>query len=147
MTQHLSENGIDLITKFEGCKLQAYLDSGGVPTIGIGHTKGVKMGDAIAYIQARDFLRTDIAIAEAAINADNLSLTQEQFDAVVILVFNIGTGEKGYAGSTIRKMLKEKRYIDAAAQFSRWYFDNGIPNKGLLSRRLKEALYFLKSFP
>ncbi|WP_438839317.1 lysozyme, partial [Helicobacter pylori] len=39
-----SQRGSDLIKQFEGCKLTAYLDSVGVPTIGFGHTKGVKMG-------------------------------------------------------------------------------------------------------
>ena len=60
----ISQKGIDLIKRFEGCKLYAYRDSVGIPTIGYGHTKGVKMGMSITQKQADDFLREDVAIGE-----------------------------------------------------------------------------------
>ena len=53
----ISENGLNLIKEFEGCRLEAYLDPAGVPTIGYGHTSGVKMGQVITQNTADEYLR------------------------------------------------------------------------------------------
>ena len=55
--------GIELVKKWEGCKLHAYLDGGGVPTIGYGHTDGVKLGDVCTQEQAEKWLKEDYWMA------------------------------------------------------------------------------------
>jgi lysozyme len=64
-----SKDGLHLTESFESCKLTAYLDTGGVPTIGYGHTKGVKLGMTCTQEQAEQWLREDVAAAQAAVNA------------------------------------------------------------------------------
>ena len=64
----ISDKGIVLIKQYGGCKLFAYRDSVGVATIGYGHTKGVRMGQAITQRQADEFLREDITEAEKVLN-------------------------------------------------------------------------------
>lgn len=135
-----SKAGIELIKSLEGLKLVAYRCSAGVPTIGYGHTKGVKMGDTCTAEQAEKWLREDLSISEDAVN--NLGLEQHEFDAVVSLVFNIGIS--AFRGSTIRKLIVAKAAKkDIAAQFAEWKFAGGKANKGLINRRAKEAALFL----
>lgn len=145
MIQQLSNNGINFLKMLEGCNLTAYKDSGGVLTIGFGHTKNVQLNTTVTYEQAIQLLMSDLIPVITIINADNLNITQEQFDALVILIFNIGCG--AYQSSTLRQKLILGNIIGAAAEFTKWYFDNGTPVRGLLIRRLKESLYFLKAFP
>ena len=74
---------IGKIKDFEGCNLSAYKDSVGVPTIGIGHTKGVKMGQVITMEQAEAFLKEDLLPVEKYVNTIKKVKTQGQFDALV----------------------------------------------------------------
>lgn len=135
-----SNKGIELIKSLEGLKLKAYKCSASVPTIGYGHTKGVKMGDTCTAQQAEQWLREDLSVSEDAVN--NLGLEQHEFDAVVSLVFNIGIG--AFAKSAIRKLIVAKAAKkDIAAQFAEWKFAGGKANKGLVNRRAKEAALFL----
>lgn len=89
-----SVNGINLIKKFEGCKLSAYQDPVGVLTIGYGHTSGVKASDKITEEKATEFLKVDLLKSETAVN--NLSkwykFNQNEFDALVSFTFNCGSG-------------------------------------------------------
>ena len=87
-----SSKALELIKQFEGLRLKAYLCPGGVWTIGYGHTAGVKSGMVITEAQAEEFLLSDIAIFEKAINDQNLALTQNMFDALVSFTFNVGVG-------------------------------------------------------
>ena len=82
--------GVNLIKEFEGLRLKAYIPvKGDVPTIGWGHTKGVKMGDKITIATAEKFLAQDIAPTVAAVNqAIKVPVTQNEFDACVSLAFN-----------------------------------------------------------
>jgi GH24 family phage-related lysozyme (muramidase) len=57
----LSQNGINLIKSFEGCRLTAYVDTSGVLTIGYGHTGGVTKGQTITQAQADEILKKDLA--------------------------------------------------------------------------------------
>ena len=93
MFRKLSENGLQLIKKFEGCKLKAYKDIGGVYTIGYGHTKNVKKGMTITQKQADVFLKEDCNKFVDHINKymDTYNFNQNQFDALVSFAFNIGT--------------------------------------------------------
>lgn len=89
----ISQRGIDLIKKFEGCRLSAYKDPVGVLTIGYGHTKGVQMGDTITQEEADNLLREDLAIYEKQVMKydDKYHWNQNQFDALVSFAYNIGS--------------------------------------------------------
>lgn len=92
-----SENGLDLIKQFEGYRDTAYKCPAGVWTIGWGHTKGVKEGDRIDTARAEELLSSDLQVFEKAVNdADFPSLTQNQFDALVALTYNIGPSNFRY---------------------------------------------------
>lgn len=137
-----SQQGIELIKKFEGVRYQAYDDGVGVWTIGVGHTKGVMKGDKIDDRQVDEFLRKDIESAEYAVNSlVKVELRQTQFDALVSLVFNIGSG--AFASSTLLKLLNKGRYDMAADQFGRWNMAGGKILLGLTKRRAAERLLFM----
>lgn len=89
----ISDNGLELIKKFEGCKLTAYRDPAGILTIGFGHTKGVKEGQKITKKKADELLREDVAFAESHVNGylKKYKFTQNEFDALVSFAYNIGS--------------------------------------------------------
>ena len=85
--------GIELIKHFEGCELEAYHCAAGVPTIGYGHIKGVQMGDTITQEQAEQMLVEELNEYEGYINdMVTTPLSQNQFDALVSWVYNLGGG-------------------------------------------------------
>lgn len=86
----LSNDGLNLIKSFEGCRLTAYQDPAGIWTIGYGHTKGVKKGQVITQHQADEYLREDLAWAMAAVNSIGIEMTQGEFDGLVSFTFNCG---------------------------------------------------------
>jgi len=88
-----SQEGLELIKKFEGCKLKSYKCPAGVWTIGYGHTEDVKEGDIVSPQEADKLLRADVFKFEEYV-ADNVTvkLTQNQFDALVTWTFNLGVG-------------------------------------------------------
>lgn len=136
-----SERGLDLTREFEGCRLQAYQDTGLVWTIGYGHTKGVKSGDECDMKQAVQWLREDVQEAVDAVNRlVKVKINQAQFDALVDFVFNLGAG--AFAKSTLLRMLNAYDYVGATAQFARWNKDNGKVVAGLTRRRAAEAKMF-----
>ena len=138
----ISRTGIELIKAHEGLRLAAYICPSGVPTIGYGHTYNVKMGDRITEEQAEKFLIDDLAVAEREVNRYGLNLTQNQFDALVSFVFNVGVGN--FRSSTLLKRLKANpNDPDIANQFKRWVYCDGKVLPGLVRRRNDEAkLYF-----
>ena len=138
-----SSNCLDLIETSEGCRLTAYQDSGGVWTIGYGHTKGVYPGQTITQEQAQAFLQEDIQEAVRIVNDNATPCRQGQFDALVDFVFNLG-GSK-FLSSTLLKYHKAGEYDKAAAEFPKWKYDNGKVEPGLVTRRAKEqSLYTLQ---
>jgi lysozyme len=92
MPQTINDAGLKLIESFEGLRLTSYQDSVGVWTIGYGHTKGVAQGQTITQQQAEAFLQQDLAVAETAVNGRGLTLTDNQFAALVSFTFNLGAG-------------------------------------------------------
>ena len=92
MNQTTNQAGLQLIESFEGLRLNSYQDSVGVWTIGYGHTQGVKQGQTITQQQAQAFLQQDLGVAEAAVNRLGLTLTDNQFAALVSFTFNLGAG-------------------------------------------------------
>lgn len=137
-----SQRGIELIKKHEGLRLAAYLCPAGIPTIGYGHTKGVKLGQVISEEEAEQLLREDLAASEMEVERHNLRINQNQFDALVSFVFNVGAGN--FRSSTLLKRIKENpNHPDIRNQFNRWVYGGGRILKGLVKRRNDEAkLYF-----
>lgn len=137
-----SKNGIDLIKAHEGLRLNAYLCPAGVPTIGYGHTKNVKLGDKITSEQAEKFLIEDLRTAENEVNKLNLNINQNQFDALVSFIFNVGVGN--FRKSTLLKRMKiNVNDPDIEVQFNKWIYGGGKILPGLVKRRKDEAeLYF-----
>ena len=137
-----SRKGIEFIKAHEGLRLDAYLCPAGVPTIGYGHTYNVKMGDRITAGQAERLLIGDLIVAETEVNRYGFDLTQNQFDALVSFVFNVGAGN--FRSSTLLKRLRANpNDPDIANQFKRWVYGGGKVLPGLVRRRKDEAeLYF-----
>ena len=133
--------GLDLIKEYEGLKLVAYLDSVGVPTLGYGHIKGVKIGDRCTAAQAEEWLRADVQDAEACVNLGVTStVNQNEFDALVSFVFNLGCGN--FRKSTLLKKLNDSDYDGASLEFARWNRAGGLEIAGLTRRRQAEAELF-----
>ncbi len=136
-----SKAGIQLTERFEGCRLAAYPDIGGVWTIGYGHTHGVIEGMTCTLEQAQIWLEQDIQAAADAVNRLVLiSLKQSEFDALVDFVFNLGAG--AFARSTMLKDINAGNLAAAAMQFPLWDHDAGRVLAGLLHRRLAEEVEF-----
>lgn len=143
-TNHRSINqtGLNLIKDFEGCVLTAYDDGVGVLTIGYGHTQGVTWGQTITQAQAEQLLAKDLNYFEQSVtNLVKVALTDNQFAALVSLVFNIGTG--AFANSTLLNLLNQNQYQAAAFQFLRWVYGDGKVLAGLVRRRKAEQNLFL----
>jgi lysozyme len=138
-----SRNGLSLTEGFEGCRLTAYLDDGGIPTIGYGHTgPDVYLGLVITQAQAEQFLLGDVKRAEACVNTHVTmpGLNQDEFDALVDFTFNAGVG--AFVGSTLLKDLNAGKIAEAEAQFEVWDHVSGKVVAGLLRRRLAEEKLF-----
>ena len=144
----ISKKGIDLIAEFEGFSSKPYLDPIGIPTIGYGNTfylngKKVTMFDPpINEIEARKLLSIVANKFGQQVQEVTRELNQNQFDAVVSFVYNVGIGN--YKKSTLLKNINANP-CDAsiAYEFSRWNKAGGKILAGLVKRRKKEAeLYF-----
>lgn len=134
-----SDNGINLIKKFEGCRLTAYKCPAGVPTIGYGHTKGVKMGQVITQAQADELLKEDLQKYETNVMKyyEKYKWNQNEFDALASFAYNLGSINQLTAnGTRSRKVIAEKMllYINKGSSFE----------KGLTKRRKAERELFLK---
>lgn len=149
MNNHLrlSENGLKHLKQEEGERLNAYKDVVGIWTIGVGHTGWVgklpvKAGMKITTEQSSELLRQDVIRFEKAIkNGVKVPLNQNQFDALVGLVFNIGEGN--FSRSTLLKKLNTGDYQGAAEQFLVWK-RAGTLKDVLLPRRKREKALFEK---
>lgn len=120
MSMTTSDAGIRFIKSFEGFRASAYYNYAGEPwTIGYGHTRGVKEGDTCTLAEAESYLKDDLKEFEKAINSlVKVPLKQNQFDALVSFVFNIGT--TAFKTSTLLNLLNEGRYQDVPSQLMRW---------------------------
>jgi len=137
-----SRKGLALTEQFEGCRLSAYQDQVGVWTIGYGHTgPDVKPGINITNTQAEALLAQDVKRAESCVNnLVSVQLTQQEFDALVDFIFNLGTG--AFSSSTMLRELNAGDFTGAAAQFDKWDRAGGAVIAGLLRRRQAEADLF-----
>ena len=143
----VSNKGVDLICEFEGKRLIAYDDGVGIWTIGFGTIKypngvRVKKGDTCTLEQAKEYMRHDLIEFEHTVNISvKVSLTQNQFDALVSLAYNIGSN--AFKSSTLVKKLNAGDYKGAADQFNVWVNAGGKRMQGLVNRREKENVLFL----
>ena len=137
-----SRLGLRLIKDFEGLRLGAYKCPAGVWTIGFGHTKGVKQGQVITEAQACDYLVEDIGPIERQLNKLGVNFRQEEFDALISFIFNLGWGN--FSNSTLKKkILADAKDEDIAAEFIKWINAAGKPLAGLKKRRVAEANMFV----
>lgn len=137
MKRKLSQNGLKLIKKYEGCRLNAYKDIGGVWTIGYGHTKGVKKGDTISQSQADAFLLEDCTTFVNHVNryTNRYQLNQNQFDALVSFAYNIGSINQLTKNGTMSINEISKR-------IPLFCNCNGKKVTGLVNRRNSEKILF-----
>jgi GH24 family phage-related lysozyme (muramidase) len=144
----ISEKGINIIKKFEGCKLTSYKCPAGVWTIGCGTIKypngnTVKKGDVCTDAQVDQYFSNDLVKFENSVNSlVKVPLTQNQFDALVSFSYNVGASN--LATSTLLKKLNAKDYKGAAAEFPKWNKAGGKVMNGLTKRRNAEMELFLK---
>lgn len=137
----INEAGLRIVKSFEGCRLRAYQDIGGVWTIGYGSTRNVQPGQTITQDQADDRLLEDLAMSESEVQTHiTVSLTDNQFSALVSLVFNCGIGPLIH---TLGSKLNNSDYSGASNEFLRWDTVNGDVVSGLYDRRVAERNLFL----
>jgi lysozyme len=138
---NISEEGISLIKKFEGCELRSYQDAVDVWTVGYGHTKDVKPGQMITKEEAEEMLIEELteycSYVETAVE---VPLHQNQFDALVSWTYNLGPTNLN--SSTMLKKLNAGEYEDIPEQIKRWNKAGGKVLPGLERRRLAESLLF-----
>ena len=139
-----SQGGINLIKQFEGCVLKPYKCQADRWTIGYGHTQGITGNTpAINQLQADNFLREDLKQFEYQINSLNLVLNQNQFDALVSLVYNIGIGT--FKKSILYAMIKANPVsANIPTEWARFKYAKGVPLLGLIKRRQKEIELYSK---
>jgi lysozyme len=146
--KEIGTDGINLIHQFEGLRLHAYRDAAGILTVGYGHK--ILPGESLTEIsetQADSLLLHDVKLAQDAINKlVKHDLTQNEFDALACLVFNIGIS--AFKTSTMLRKLNRGDLPAASEEFARWNKTtiNGalVPLPGLTARRFAEKQLFSK---
>lgn len=148
----ISENGLKFIAEHEGMILHLYNDPANHATIGVGHLvhhgpingcepEEFKCG--ITKERAMEILRSDVITAENIINKlVKVPLNQNQFDALVSFVFNIG--ETQFASSTLLRLLNDGDYQAVPNELNRWIHGSGKKLPGLINRRRNEGNLFNK---
>jgi lysozyme len=138
---NIGTKGLDLIRFFEGLELNAYQCAAGVWTIGYGHTKDVQEGMTISEARANEMLAEELNEYESYITGlVTVELNQDQFDAMVSWVYNLGVGN--LKASTLLKVLNAGDYDGVPAQMMRWNKAGGKVLEGLTKRRQAEADLF-----
>ena len=141
-----SEVGIALIKRWEGLELESYQDIAGIWTIGYGHTETAGPNQKISEREAEELLKRDLEPRERAVgDLTSVSLNQNEFDALVSFVYNVGVG--AYRNSTARKRLNRGDRIGAAEALT-WFNKATIGGvlrevTGLTRRRASEKALFL----
>jgi len=126
---NISENGIKILMLREGSRNKAYKDTKGIWTIGVGHTgPEVKAGLVWTDKQVMDAFKQDIRTSELAINVSVLvALTQNQYDALVSFVFNVGVN--AFKRSTMLRFINLKQFTKAQQEFDRWHIPPEITSR------------------
>ena len=147
MTKKTASPGKGIIKEFEGFRATAYLCPAGVWTVGYGTTringKPVKENVKITTQEAEDFLEQDLKRFEDGVNRlVQVEITQNQFDALVSFVYNLGIGS--LQKSTLLKKINAGLFDEAAEQFLKWDKAGGKKLAGLTRRRKAERELFLR---
>ena len=144
----ISPRGLELIKDFEGFSSTSYLDVVNIPTIGWGNTyyengTKVKLGEQISKTDALKLLEVvaNRDFADKIFPAIKVKVTQSQFDAMVSLAYNIGTG--AFLKSTLLKKVNAGDFAGAGEEFLRWNKAGGKEVLGLTRRREREKQLFL----
>ena len=137
----ISQEGLALIKKFEGCELEAYKCPAGVWTIGYGHIKGVQEGNKITKEEAEYMLQEEMIEYEGYVNdMVDVELNQSQYDSLCAWVYNLGPNN--FRNSTLLTVLNQERYSEVPQEIKRWNKASGEVLDGLIRRREAEALLF-----
>lgn len=138
----MTENGVKLVEIFESFRSKPYICPAGYLTVGFGHV--IKEGESFTELtitEARHLLLTDLESYEKKVlKMTKVMLTYNQLDALVSLVYNIGTG--AYQRSTLRMKLNRGEIEAASLEILRWNKIKGVPSKGLTLRRQLEFKLF-----
>ena len=142
LSTQISQDCLELIKHFEGCRLTAYRDPVGVLTIGFGDTENVREGMTISADEAEQRLLRRVArdFEPAVLSAIKTSMRQCELDAMVSLAYNIGAA--AFRGSTLVRLFNAGDTHGASMQFSRWDKAGGQSLKGLRRRRAAERALF-----
>ena len=141
--RHITQEGLDLIKRFEGFSSTVYMCPGGYPTIGYGHVvkKHEDFSNGINEVKAENLLRQDAGIAERLVlRLIHVPLTDGQFDALVSFTFNLGGG--ALQRSTLRRKVNREEHGQVPAQLMRWVWAGGRKLKGLIRRREAESILY-----
>ncbi len=140
---HISDKGVELVAKYEGCRLEAYKCPAGVWTIGYGHTAGVKPGDVLPSKEAaKALLKEDLAKYAGYVNncvkkgIISFPLTQNQFDALTSFCYNCGNG-------SLQKLVSGRDAGKIADKMPEYNKGGGKVLQGLTNRRREERSLFL----
>jgi lysozyme len=142
-----SQAGIDLIKRFEGCKLKPYLCPAKFWTVGYGHVigNGKEAPEKQLYTRGEidELLRTDLArFEQGVLRYCPVPLTQFEFDSLVSFSFNLGLGV--LQRSTLRRKLLRQDRQAAAKEILKYNKAGGQVLKGLTRRREAEYRMFTK---
>ena len=143
----VSDIFLEKLMEMEGCRLAAYRDAAGVPTIGYGHTAGIRMGDRISQQQAKALLRQDVEAVMRQVRALDVARTEAQLEALTSFAFNLGIAR--LRSSTLLKVIRQGGSKQAIQrEFKRWVYAGGRKLSGLVNRREWEASHFFApSYP
>ena len=137
----ISQEGIALIKKFEGCELNAYQCSANVWTIGYGHTKEVAENNECSMEEAEEILVSDLEEFEEWVEKlVTVEMAQNEFDALVAFTFNLGP--TNFRTSTLLERINDRKLEDVPFEMKRWNRAGGVVVDGLVRRREAEALLF-----
>lgn len=133
----VTPRGLELLKRLEGCRREAYQDTGGVWTIGYGHTHGVHEGDRIDQEEADELLLQDLHRTERGVaRLVTAPLKPNQRDALECFAFNVGVG--AFANSTLLARVNLGDFEGVPRELMRWVHDGGREVPGLVNRRQAE---------
>ncbi|MBD5444999.1 MAG: lysozyme [Lachnospiraceae bacterium] len=139
----ISDKGVELIAKYEGCRLEAYKCPAGIWTIGYGHTAGVQPGQTLPSKEAaKALLKEDLKKYGGHVNSCvknghiSFPLNQNQFDALTSFCYNCGSG-------TLQKLVSGRDAATVAEKLLLYNKGGGKVLPGLVKRREEERALFI----